>query len=39
MLIILGVCCACAELAVIPENVPKPSQRQKDAGQDHKQAD
>ena len=38
MLIILCFCCAWAELAVIPENVPRPSQRQKDAGQDYKQA-
>ena len=29
MLIILGFCCACAELAVIPENVPKPSSARK----------
>jgi hypothetical protein len=25
MLIILYFCCACAELAVIPENVPRPA--------------
>ena len=39
MLIILCFCCAFAELAAIAENVPRPSQRQKDAGQDDEQAD
>ena len=29
MSIILCVCCACAELAVIPENVPKPASARK----------
>ena len=39
MLIILCFCCACAEFAVIPENVPKAGQRQKDASHTGKQAD
>jgi hypothetical protein len=37
MLTILGPCCACALLAVSAENVPKPAQRQKDAGQRYAQ--
>ena len=39
MSIILCFCFAFAELAAIAENVPKPSQRQKDAGQEDEQAD
>ena len=41
LMILMGAffCCACAMLAVSAENVPKACQRQKDAGQNHKQAD